>query len=581
MRAVVLVLVGGLLAACGPSDNNEGGCKDKLIAGDLVITEVFADYAAPTGGTGADEGKEWIEIFNASDRPVELEGVVIKHGRVEAGSDVKTHTMDPITMPPGTYLTLGNSVKDLLPAYIDYGYSNDLGELFNTNGGKIDLTCGSTVIDSANYEGTKSGRSRQLTSAQPPDYTLNDDQINWCEAADTEFETNNFGTPGQDNDCRPAIAGQCSDGSGMRDTVPPMPGDLVITEVMPNPAAVSDTTGEWFEIVAKKDVDLNGLALDRAGDTTNPRPVESPDCLRLATGAHAIFAKSTDATMNGMLPAAAIRGTFTFSLVDGTMAAPADVRILYNDVVIDSITWTSARSGRSISLDPDRYDATINDEASNFCDGNATYGAGDRGTPGAMNEQCPLVAPAGMCVDGGTLRAIRKPPAGSLVITEVMINPKIESTAGQEWIEISNVGNASFDLNDLGIDQASTARVPDLIISSNCKTVMPGAFALFARSADPALNGGIMTVDATYGFALSNTGGDLQILDGTTPLDAVTWASVSATANDGKSNQLDPDSFTTAANDGVIPAAPWCLGATPYGDNTNSGTPRAANAQCP
>ena len=82
MRAanVLLVLVVAALAACGPTDP-EGTCKDTLLAGDLVITEVFADYKAAAGGTGTDDGKEWFEIYNASDRALELEGLTIVHSR--------------------------------------------------------------------------------------------------------------------------------------------------------------------------------------------------------------------------------------------------------------------------------------------------------------------------------------------------------------------------------------------------------------------------------------------------------------------------------------------------------------------
>src|SRR5215207_4863790 len=283
-RLVGLAAICTVLVGCGPSDN-EGGCKDSLVAGDLVITEVFADYAAAGGGTGTDEGKEWFEIYNASDRPIDLEGVTIVHGRVAGGTTApKSHLMDAITIAPGAYLTLGNSTKDLLPAYVDYGYSNTLGDFFNSDGGKLDLKCGDKLVDSANYEGVKSGRSREFTAAQAPDYTLNDDQANWCEAADTEFEPNNFGTPGQENDCRPSVVGQCADGSGTRPTVPPMAGQLVITEVMPSPGAVSDTVGEWFEAKALGDFDLNGLGLDRAGDTANAKIIDSPDCIHVTNG---------------------------------------------------------------------------------------------------------------------------------------------------------------------------------------------------------------------------------------------------------------------------------------------------------
>ena len=76
MRRLALLLVPVVAAGCGP-DSTGGACKDKLVAGDLVITEVFADFAAPAGGTGTDDGKEWFEIYNNADRPVSLKGMTI------------------------------------------------------------------------------------------------------------------------------------------------------------------------------------------------------------------------------------------------------------------------------------------------------------------------------------------------------------------------------------------------------------------------------------------------------------------------------------------------------------------------
>lgn len=584
-RLVGLAALSATLAACGPSDNSEGGCKDKLIAGDLVITEVFADYAAPTGGAGTDEGKEWFEIYNASDRPIDLEDVTVVHGRVEGGTTApKSHTMGAITIAPGTYLTLGNATKDLLPAYVDYGYSNTLGEFFNTNGGKLDLKCGDTLVDSANYEGVKSGRSRELTAAQPPDYTLNDDQVNWCEAADTEFEASNFGTPGQDNDCRPSVVGQCADASGTRPTVPPMPGQLVITEVMPSPGAVGDTVGEWFEAKALGDFDLNGLGLDRAGDTAKPKIIDSPDCIRATTGQYVLFAKNPDPTLNGGLPTP-IAGTFTFSMVAGSATTPGDVQILYNDTVIDAITWTRSSNAKALQLDPDLTDATSNDSPSNFCDATAQYGTGaprDFGTPAAANTQCTLLPPAGMCdMGGGNLRAIVKPTVGQLVISEFLADPNGTDTL-REWVEITNVSNTSFDLNGLTLGRANGTGTP--FNSAACVQVGPQGFGLYARSTDSVMNG-MLTPDATFSISLVNSGSmaspaDIEVRDGTVVLDKITYTTTMAP---GKSRQLDPDSLTAAGNDDASASPPWCVGTTAYGNNTpmDLGTPKAANPQCP
>ncbi|HUS33498.1 MAG TPA: hypothetical protein VMZ53_33580 [Kofleriaceae bacterium] len=572
MRRLAFLLA-AVATGCGP-DTTTGACKDNLLPGDLVITEVFADFAAPAGGTGTDDGKEWFEVYNNADRPVSLKGVTVVHSRPD-GSKAATHTMTDVTVAPGQFFTLGNSTSDLVPAYVDYGYSADLGDFFNSDGGKLTLKCGDDEIDNAVYEMVKSGHSRQLSNAGPPDYTLNDELVNWCEAKDTEFESGNFGTPGEDNDCAPVIAGACSDGGSMRAVVPPVSGDLVITELMPNPAAVSDTVGEWFEIKAINPIDLNGVKLERLGNTPGSDTLTSSTCLHLAAGSYGVFVKSTDNAMNGMIPAGSIMGVFKFALT--ASSAPGVIQVSSGGAVLDTVQFTAEPSGKSRQLDPDSTDAIANDAESNFCDGTTPYGAGDLGTPGAANTQCGAVAPPGMCMGTSGLRAIVKPPAGKLVISELMINPMTEVPTGtQEWFEITNTGTTAFDLNGLGIDQASTTRAPDVISSSDCKSVAPNGFALLAHTANTTLPG----VDATYGFGLSNSGGELQVLDGTTVLDSVAWTSVTATMYESKSMQLDPDFLDPAMNDLVIgTGSKWCVGATAY-DGTNQGTPKAANAQC-
>jgi hypothetical protein len=90
---------------------------------------------------------------------------------------------------------------------------------------------------------------------------------------------------------------------------------------------------------------------------------------------------------------------------------------------------------------------------------------------------------------------------------------------------------------------------------------------LFARSANPAINGMLPPVDATFGFSLTNTSGAISVLDGATVLDTVTWTSTTS----GVSKALGSNHFSTTANDS---AASFCPGTVPYGDNTNKGTPR-------
>ena len=569
----IAVAIGTALAACGPMPPEATGCQAALLPGDLVITEVFADFQSSGQAGGVDTGKEWFEIYNARDQAIDLSGLTITASRSD-GSRPRTHILQQARIAPGQYFTLGSAAPGQAPAYVDYGYGDALGDLANTHGGKLTLACGGAEIDSASYAGVRPGRSRELTAAQPPEYTLNDDPDQWCDATAAEFETGNFGTPGAANDCRPVITGQCSDGSALRDALPPGPGDLVITEVMASPARVADAVGEWLEARAMTDVDLVGVGVRRIAGTA-PDVIAGPDCHHVRAGSYVVFARSADPAVNGGLPAAAIAGTFQFNLITGSTTAPGDVAIVAGTTVVDAVTWTHSTSGAALQLDPGRTDPSANDVESNFCDAPAPYGAGDRGTPGAGNAPCTLLPGPGMCDDGGRIRAIVPPRPGDLVISEILANPANvagQTDATREWFEVASTGAAAFDLNELGVGRIGAAGAP--VLSARCISVAPRGFAVFARSADPALDGMLPVVHATFKFGLVDTDGDIQIAQGGTVLDAVRWTSVTP----GVASQLDPGHMTPAGND-----APgnFCPATAAYGDMTNLGTPGAANRPCP
>ncbi|HWU86057.1 MAG TPA: hypothetical protein VN253_02230 [Kofleriaceae bacterium] len=161
------------------------------------------------------------------------------------------------------------------------------------------------------------------------------------------------------------------------------------------------------------------------------------------------------------------------------------------------------------------------------------------------------------------------------MITEFLANPAGTGTdATQEWFEIANLGNTAFDLNGLGL-KGSAATV-NVISAAECKRVGPGRFALFAHNTDPAQNGGLPAVDATFSFALAQSNGSLSVLDGTKVLDAITWTDG---IQDGASKELQPSQTTSTANDdpaNFCDAVPTQI----YGTAANFGTPKAVNA-CP
>jgi len=562
------------VAACGGGNGNTPDCKANLLPGDLVITEIFPDYAAPAGSSGADTGQEWFEIYNASSAAIDLKGVVLTLSRPD-GTSVKTHSMTEATIQPGEYMVLGDVDPSQMPAWVDYGYGSDLGEMFNSNGGKLALSCNDVEVDHALYDQVDTGFSLQFDGNQAPDYTSNDDLANWCpaDAANSpEYTPSNYGTPGAANQaCMTTQAGMCNDNGTQRPVVKPGPGDLVITEVMPSPSG-SDTVQEWFEVYVNKSVDLNGVQLDRPSDSSSPNVLTSPDCMTVAAGDYLVFAKSTDNTMNGMLPR--VDGTFTFSLV-----ATGDLQVLDPDGgVVDAVTWTSAATGSARQLDPDFTDATANDTERYWCDATMPWAGGDNGSPGAANEQCTILPPAGMCHDIGTNtdRNIVPPTAGQLVITEVFPNQTGNDDQKKDWFEARAA--ADVDLNDSQIGRMGGTQTK--IAAADCIHLATGDYALFAGSTDTGLNGGLPTVTAAFPFNLVQgsvaSPGDVQILDPTGALvDRVTWTG----STDGKARQLSSSIITAAdaATQNDNPAAPvWCDAATQY-NGTDFGTPGADN----
>jgi hypothetical protein len=570
MRANRFVPVVLVFAACGPSgDDGPDECATALLAGDVVITEVFADYDA-VEGSGTDDGKEWFEIYNNAGAPLDLGGLTITHSRPD-GSMAKTHVLAATTIPADGYLVLGNVLPALVPGHVDYGYADELGDLYNSDGGTLTLSCGDAEIDSAEYDMVEAGASRQFDGGGLPDYTANDDLTNWCaatpEAAD-EFEPGNFGTPGSPNeDCQIVIAGQCDDAGTPRDAVPPIPGDLVLTEVMPSPSEVGDEDGEWFEVLVTRDVDLNGVTLDRAGDSGGGDLIESADCVRVTAGSYVVFARNPDTAANGGLPA--VTATFGFSMVAGSVASPGDVQLLYDGETLDSFTWTDSETGASLQVDPDSATIDGNDLESSWCPGATLYNTMDLGTPGAVNEACPVILQPGECFDEitGDPRAIVSPANGDVAINEWMPNPALASDASGEWMEI--VALAAFDLNAIQLGDAALST--GAVITTNvCVPVGAGDFIVFAQSVDSTVNGGITGVAGAFpsGVDLVNTNGTAQIGVGGVALDTVTYASSAS----GRSIQLDGDGTQCNAPDGT----------TSYNGGTDLGTPGAAHTvECP
>jgi hypothetical protein len=271
-----------------------------------------------------------------------------------------------------------------------------------------------------------------------------------------------------------------------------------------------------------------------------------------------VFARNTDMLMNGGLPR-----------VDGTVISLTNsngtVRLVLGATELDAMTWPSARAGHTIQLDDSFTAPADNDVATNLCDGNAVYGAGDFGSPGAANRDCGGTTTC-MCMDGAALRPIVTPTAGQLVVNEWMPDPSLVTDANGEWFELK--ATADVDLNGLQVGAATLGATPIVAATGACVRVATGGFFLIARNATAATNGMLPAVDATTTINLTNATGTLQIGFAGVAQSTVTWAASTA----GKSIMIDSDGTQCVAPVGV-----------PLYNGTDTGTPRAINTppECP
>ncbi|HKE16972.1 MAG TPA: lamin tail domain-containing protein [Kofleriaceae bacterium] len=557
---VLVVLSLGLAPACSGGDDDDGGgagagdCAD-LLPGDLVITEVMANPV------GEDRGSEYFEVYNASADAIDATGLTLVYSLAD-GSGEQTHDVEGLTIEAGDYVALGGADPEALPDFIDYGFDNDLGALRN-GGAALALRCGDQEIDRVEYASAEGddGVAWQLDGAQTPDYIANDDPAHFCPAT-VEFASGMLGSPGEANEsCTPVVpTGTCTDEDGERDVVSPVVGDLVITELMANPADI-DADQEWFEVYAAADVDLNGVVAGRdVGDPT--LVIDQPDCLHVAAGTYALFARNADPDANAGLPD--VTATFDFSLVDaGTLF------VGIGDEVLDQISWTDAPDNASLALDPDVLDPEANDDQASWITCAAPYGDGtNTGTPGESNEACGGGGGGdGTCTDADGSRDIVPPGAGDLRISEFMANPAAVNDEFGEWFEVEVLNDV--DLNGLEIGQVSDPYAAQQTLNdAACLHFSAGDFVVFARNGTAAQNGGIPQVDFTTAQSLSQTGDGDALFIGSAGqvIDEISWVPADVVVG-------------TAAV--VAPGGgQFCQATAPYGAG-DLGTPGTANPACP
>jgi hypothetical protein len=154
------------------------------------------------------------------------------------------------------------------------------------------------------------------------------------------------------------------------------PGDLVITELMIDPKALSDTQGEWIELynASEATLELRDCQLDDGAKSLHDIPAALVE-----PGAYFTLAREAEP------------GFVADLVVPLSLTNSADsVAIICRGQEIDRVSYDAEfaiKAGVSLALDPEQLDASANDLAGAWCQGSVEY-ATDLGSPGQANSSC-------------------------------------------------------------------------------------------------------------------------------------------------------------------------------------------------
>jgi hypothetical protein len=164
-------------------------------------------------------------------------------------------------------------------------------------------------------------------------------------------------------------------------------GDILITEIMYDPTALSDAAGEWIEVynASASTINLKDLVIRKA--TGSGHKIASD--VVLLSHKYAVLARSDTATT---------APDYVYSSISLTNTADEIIINKYgtngiDGAVICSVSYSAALgfptgTGKSIQLDLSSYNVESAKLGTNWCASTLAYSTGDKGTPGSANAEC-------------------------------------------------------------------------------------------------------------------------------------------------------------------------------------------------
>lgn len=166
--------------------------------------------------------------------------------------------------------------------------------------------------------------------------------------------------------------------------------DLLITEIMANPAAVSDTNGEWFELFnpTSEAIELSDIVL--SDDGSNSHVISTGSSLLINSGDYFIMARNGDNTTNGGFTADYVYSSFSLGNTSD--------QVIFSDTMGELLRLDYGSGFVPAGASMELIDAVM--LPSNYAASTTIFGDGGLGTPGTAGSYIHEVTPSPVPLPG-------------------------------------------------------------------------------------------------------------------------------------------------------------------------------------
>lgn len=256
----------------------------------------------------------------------------------------------------------------------DDGVAGTSGDVVAGTGG----TAGVGYVGAAGVGGSESGAPIEECDPGKPVPDMPDSGISMADADAGSIQLpplSNSDDAGVEPEPEPVSPEHTADSGVIVPSSPRGPGvhgEVVVTELMFDPTALTDALGEWIELHNTTDTDLDLTACVVSDDRSDDFAIAP---LLLPAGGYVVLGRSAEAA------------TTVDQIYSGMVLANTtdEVVVTCSDVMIDRVAYGTGfprRAGKTMQLNTYALDAVSNDDATSWC------ASTDAGTPGQANVAC-------------------------------------------------------------------------------------------------------------------------------------------------------------------------------------------------